>query len=338
MAYQTFGEIKTFAMNMLSEEEQDQVFQQGLLSRWGTRVRDRINQWHSWMWKEGLIRLTWPGIATGGPGTAAVLYLPEDVDQILSMYPNNLSYREPVRILQRWEFDQLRPGNTIGRGIDYLVIFGYYSVKRDNPSTTQIDVEASGAGNAENLQCRIVGRDQDNDAASEVVTLDALGQATTTKTFLGGPGLDGVTRCEIVKESLSGLTDPGIVSFQSAGTELESLNADQGEVKKERRRTELYAQIGGPGTYQIAYYRRYKPLTSDSDPFLPEIPNEFADISEYGIMAQVATFRKEWESKRMYEAEFLVRMRELQAWANREPGMKRRLQVNRQWGTRTNRR
>ena len=336
MAYQTFGEVKTFAMNMLSENELDQVFQEGLLERWGTRARDRINQWHSWRWKEGSIQLTWPGVESRE--VAAVLYLPEDVDHILSMYPNNLSYREPVRILTRWSFDQTRPGNTIGRGVDYLVLFGYYSVKRDNPTTGVIDISAAGGAAADGMQVRVIGRDQDNEYAVEVVTLGGGGVGSTTKTFLGGPGKDGVIACEILKESLEGLTSPGLVTFDSSGTVLETLDADLGEVKKERRRTELYAQIGGPGLYTLAYYRRYKPLVQDSDPFLPEIPNEFTDCIEYQIMSQIATFRKEWESKRMYEAEFLIRMRELQAWSHREPGMKRRLLVNRQWGTRTGRR
>lgn len=336
MAYRTFGEIKTFAMDMLSENELDTVFRQSLLPRWATRTRDRINQWHAWMWKEGLIRLTWPG--QPDRSVSAILYLPEDVDQILSMYPNRISYREPVQILERWEFDQSRPGNTIGRGRDYLVLWGYYGVKLDNPATSVADVVATGGVNAEGVRCRITGRDEGNDFAQEVVTLDASGLATTATTWLGGVGQDGIVRFEIDGSSLVGKTDVGIITLENSGIELESLKADFGELSKERRRTELYAQIGAAGTYDVAYYRRLKPLRADSDAFLPELPNEFADIAEFGIMSMISHFRKEWDSKSENEREFMQRMRELVAWTNRKPGQKRRFTTNRQWGSRTARR
>lgn len=340
MAYRTFGEIKTFAMDMLSEDEQNSVFQRGLLSRWATRTRDRINNWHSWTWKEGLIRLTWPGAAGGE--VASVLYLPEDVGEIISMYPNNLSYREPVKIIQRWEFDHLRPGNSIGRGQDFLVLWGYYGVRLDNPSTGTLDVVATGAtpANAENIRARITGRDQNNDFAQEILTIPAGGTVTSSKQYLGGAGRDGVVNFEIESSSLVGKTPGyGPIELQRGGTTLESLDAEAGEISKERRRTELYAQTSSIGTYQVAYYRRFKPLRAESDQFLTEIPNEFADIPELGIMSQIAMFRKEWASRQQYEVEFHQRLRELVAWTNRaDMGNKRRLGVNRQFGTRVSRR
>lgn len=337
MAYRTFGEIQSYAMQMLSEEETDAVFANGLLTRWAERVRDRINQYSSFAWKQGNIRLTWPGLSSSDPGQpiTSVLYLPEDVDQILSMYPSNLSYRESVKILNRWEFDQDRPGNTIIGARDILVLWGYYGVRRDNPNTTTLDITASGGVNADGLQCVIVGRDADNEAIQETVTLssdDVPGTATTTKTFLGGVALDGVTRFSIVKSTLTPLTNVGVVKLLSAGIELESLDADMGEVAKERRRTELYAQIGGPGAYNIAYYRRLKPLVSGSDLFLPELPNEFSDLPENGIMQQISMFRKETDMMAIYKAEFKERMRELIAWDNRQPGYKGKFTVRKQSG------
>lgn len=336
MAYQTFGELKTYAMDMLSEEEQDAVFQKNLLARWAERTRDRINQWASFTWKEGSTRLTWPGIDfSNQQQITSVLYLPEDIDQILSMYPANLTYREAVKILKRWEFDQDRPGNTIVGARDILVLWGYYGVKRDNPTTGQLVVTAEGAtpANAENIVCRITGRDADNEEANEAVTLDVAGTATTVKTYLGGTGLDGVRRFQLDRASLEGKTAGyGPIVLRSGSTLLESLDAEAGEIGKERRRTELYAQIGGPGDYNLAYYRRYKSLTNDSDAFLPEMPNEFSDVVEDGMMMHICQFRKEWDAMGVFKASFHERLRELVAWDNRQPGYKGRFTVNRQSG------
>lgn len=342
MSFETYGDVKSYAMQMLSEEETETVFSQRLLPRWARQIRDRINEYHNWSWKEGLIRLTWPGVASRE--VAAVLYLPEDVGQILSMYPNNLSYREPVRIMDRWEFDQLRPGNTIGRGIDYLVQYGYYRVMVDNPSDAQLTVRATGtAADLTGLKAKIKGRDTNNDDIEEIIEFDGSGQTeTTTTTFLGGPGLDGVRSFELESESVNTILNNnlsiGTVTLENSGVILERLAADQRQLARERKRTELYAQIGGPGTYQIAYYRRLRPFVSDLDSFMPELPNEFSDCIELGIMKHIAMFRQDWNAVGLIKMEWATRMRELVAWTNRAPGMKRRLMVNRQWGTRTNRR
>lgn len=331
MAYRTFGDIKTFAMDMLSEDELDSVFQAGLLSRWATRTRDRVNQWYDWTWKQALIRLTWPA---AGTNNTSVLMLPEDVGEIISLYPNNLSYREPVQILERWEFDQLRPGNSLGRGKDYLVLWGYYGVHTEPTSDGVLTIIATGGSpaNAQNIKARITGRDTNNNYAQEIVTITVTGSVTTSKSFLSGAGRDGVINFELDDASLANkIAGYGPIELRDSGsTVLQSLDAEAGELSKEHRRTELYAQVGGAGTYDVAYYRRFRPLRTDSDLYLPEIPNEFTDIAELGIMSQVAMFRKEWESRTIYELEFKQRLRELVAWSNRAPGMKKRLQVNRQ--------
>lgn len=332
MAYITFGDIKSFAMEMLSENELQTVFSQRLLPRWATRTRDRINEWHDWKWKQGSVRLTWSGGVAAGSG--AVLYLPPDVGGILTMFPQNQSYRDPVVIIEKWEFDQLRPRNAISRGSDYLVLWGYYSVKADNPATGPISIAATGGASAQNVRVRVRGRGDDNEYEEEIVTLGALGTGATTKNFLGGAGADGVTHCEIEQASLVGKTGVGVITFTNGGTTLEELDADAGEVAKERRRSELYAQTGGSGTYQVSYYRRFMPLRADTDTFLPEMPNEYLDIPELGIMSQIAMFRKEWDARMQYELEFKQRLKELAAWSHREPGTKRRLTVNRQFGGR----
>jgi len=336
MGFATFGELKTYAMDQLSEEETDAVFQKNLLSRWAVRTRDRINQHASFAFKEGLTRLTFPGIDfTNNQQITSVLYLPEDMDHILSMYPSNLQYREAVKIMKRWEFDQDRPGSTVVGAQDILVLWGYYGVRRDNPTTTQLTVEALGAtpANAENIVARITGRDSDNEEATESVTLDVAGTATTTKTYLGGTGLDGVRRFQLDRDSLSGKTAGyGPIVLKSGGTVLQSLDAEAGEIAKEHRRTELYAQIGGPGDYNVAFYRRYKSLLNDSDSFLPELPNEFSDLVEDGIMMHIAEFRKEWDTMKVKKMMFDERLRHLVAYDNRNPGYKGRFTVRRYQG------
>lgn len=333
MSYETFGDIKSFAMEMLSEEETEDVFAQRLLPRWAKSVRDQINEHHAWEWKSGEVRLTWSG--TNERDISSVLYLPEDIGQILSMYPDlNSNYRAPVQILRRWEYDQTRPGSTRGRGRDYLVLWGYYRCKRDNPANAVLDIAATGGAAADGVEVRVQGRTVDNDQTSEVVTLDAAGMGQTVTVWLGGSRNDGVTSCEILPKSLEGKTGVGFVEFKNGGIEMERLNADMGQVARERRRSELYAQRGQGGVYSVAYYRRLPPLSSNHDRFLPAIPNEFNDVIENGIMSWICRFRKERELANDYKLEFQYRLRALVAWDNRSPGYRPHVRVNRQFGSR----
>lgn len=336
MAYQTFAEAKTYAMEMLSEEETERVFTQNLLPRWATKVRDKINQWAAWKWKESKVTLAWPGVASGD--IASVLYLPEYVDQILSMYPNRRGFRDSIKIVTQWEFDQGRPGIATDWGRDYLIIHGYYNVMRDNPANAPITITASGGADAENLVCRVTGREATTQhEIVEDVTLDVTGNGTTTQSFRSGEG--GVRSCEIQKASLETILtaslSPGTVDFQNGGITIETLDADRTQIRHEHQRTELYGVTGGAtNDYTIAFYRRYNPITSDSDPFLPEIPNEFVDAIEAGIMAQICHFRREWDGKLAAEQEFKDAMTRLYAWTFRRPGQVQTVVANRQWASR----
>lgn len=333
MAYRTFADVKSFAMQMLSEDELNQVYQQGLLSRWATSVRDRVTEHHSWKWKEGELELTWPG----NPGTSrgSMLYLPEYVGQILTITPTGAVGTRTIQIVDRWAFDDAwRYGRT---PTDALIIWGYYGVERDNPSTAALDIVATGAANANGVRCLVVGIDQNGRQASEVVQLAGAGTGTTTKQYLGGVGRDGVRIFQLDRASLVGKVNMGRIELRNGGTVIESLDADAGEIAHEHQKTELFVSGGISGaaaSFNIAYYRRYPELRTDSDLYLVDVPSEFSDIVEAGIMSRICAFRRDWPSKTQYEVEFKERLRDLVSWTNRAPGSKFYMSINKQWGGR----
>ncbi len=336
MASRTVAECKEYAAQNLHEDETDTVLggstadgTQDIIERWLTMSFDRIvTEGNGWRWLQDTRPFTWPTI-TAGENTS-VLYLPDFVGRILSLYPSSLTPRDPVVIMQRLQFDALRTGSSIGRGQDILVLWGYYGVAADGVAGT-VTATSSVTSSDEDLQVRIeglTGTDVTARTAIETLTLDSNGTATSTTSFSGGQG--GVRRVSIVPTTVP-TAGGGIITVAQGGTTIETLDSSR-EREHEHMRTELYAQIGSPGEYTVSYYRRPFNVTADTD-IIP-IPHEFHDLMEMGIMRELSQFRGDWAAAGAIEARWQYRMKAFRAWSNQEPGQTRTVRAAKQWGSR----
>ncbi len=335
MSYRTVGQVKAYAAQMLHQSETATALAgstaegtQDLIERWMSLSFDRIVSHFSWSWLQDTRDFTWPTIVSGEQ--TSVFYLPDFVYRLLSLFPQSISYREPVLIMNRLQFDNARPGNTIGRGQDILVPFGYYGVSAD-PIAGVVNLVSSVAGLDNGAQIRIeglTGTGNNVRSSIETVTLAGSGTGVTATSFAGGQG--GVRRVSVVRGTVP-TAGGGILTASTGGTTIETLDISR-EVAHEHIRTGLYAQIGGPCTYKCSYYRR--PYNVDDDNSYIDIPHEFHDLLELGIMSEHAKFRGEWANSAGIDRKYDERLRALRGWDNHQPGQKRRVKAAAQWGTR----
>jgi len=155
--YRSVAEVKQFAAQMLSERETDTVLggstalgDHNLLERWLVQSFDRFATWGDHRFYEDTIELTWGSGSSAEEG--AVLYLPDYVSRILSIYPQ--SSVEPVEIIHAAEFDRNRPDI---RSRDVLVEWGYYAVERDMAAAGTLTATSASGAPANGLQVRIEG-------------------------------------------------------------------------------------------------------------------------------------------------------------------------------------
>ena len=327
--YRSVAEVKQFAAQMLSERETDTVLggstalgDHNLLERWLVQSFDRFATWGDHRFYEDTIELTW-GTASGAE-EGAVLYLPDYVSRILSIYPQ--SSVEPVEIIHAAEFDRNRPDI---RSRDVLVEWGYYSVERDMAAAGTLTATSASGAPANGLQVRIEGLTNASPGYTQIetVTLAGAGTATTTATFKAGAG--GVRSINIVPGTAP-TAGTGVVTITGGGGTMERLNAAT-ERMHEHIRTELFAPIGGAGTYKVRYYRRPFNVTTSTD--LVPVPDQFSDLIELGIMKNLERFRGNVGNATQLEGEWRQRMKEFMGWNNRRPGYHPVLGIASRWGS-----
>ena len=331
MAYRTVKEIKEFGVQMLHQDETQAVLagdtstgRHNLLERWITKAYDKVVTYREWPWLANTVDLTWPAVASGED--ASILYLPEDFDYLLSVTPQSSSHLESIDIVRAWDYDNHRQINNRSRWKETLVEFGFYNVEADNPGASTVTATSSLGATDDGLQVNVEGR-VGGRPRRETLTLSS-GTATSTNTYDSGAG--GVQRVYIVDGSVP-TGGGGIVTVTGSGsTTLEVLDAAN-ERMHEHRRTELYSNATSSGTYSVRYYRRPLNLTADSA--LLDMPDRFFDALEMGIMAELATFREDWESVKYHKLEMQQRMKELSAFSNRAPGRRINIRASRQWGS-----
>ena len=319
--------MKAYASQMLHEDETDAVLAgstaegtHDLLERWLTKSLARLWAWRQWNFLTDTIDLTWNGPTSEFEG--AVLYLPNYVGRILSLYPQ--SSNTTVEVMEGYEFDRLRPNI---RNRDLLVVYGFYGVEADNPSAGTLVVTSDVAADADDgLQIRIEGLTDASPGYEQVETVTlASSTATTTNTWKAGAG--GVYRTYIVPGSLS--TASGIITIARGSTTLERLDSSR-EIAHEHIRTELFAPISGTGTYSARFYRK-PPDPANSDDVI-QVPEHYQDLIELMMQKELERFRGNYDNAGKLEQEWRGRVRELQGWDNRAPGHRRRLTVVPQWG------
>lgn len=313
----TLGEIKQWATTELHEDPTDTDFLANV-AVWTRQGINKIVTYTDWKWNTGLVELTWPAAT----GEYSVLYLPEYVDKILSLFPGANEGIGSVVIYNAWELDRYRPGVGTLLGRDYLVLFGRYWVEADMPAAGAIDF-ASDAGAAGNdVQILIEGRSNGRQVR-EIVTLAGLGVGASAYNYDAGP--DGVRRIALVGGTGAGT---GVITATSGGADLAVLDSAW-EKFQQHVRTELYAGTSTT-TYTCRYYRRHRRVQEDAD-FI-DLPEEFDDILELYLAAKIGRFRNRIQDEHVsYMAEFNARLHEMIGWDNRQPGQKNHLRLRRQW-------
>lgn len=325
----SYNQIREWAVSQLHESPTDTVLTT-LLLRWINEGLGEIASAASWKWLEAQQELVLGGHGAGANTNLGVTYFPHYVHELLVVWPGGQGYREPIQIIGAWELDTLSPSAVAGVLADYLAVWGYYSVARDNPTTGTILVTASAGAAGQNAQCRIEGVDQNGQEAVETVTIGAGGNVTSTAQFAAGP--DGVRRCYVIDSSITGAVAPGTITFARGGTTIETLNVTMGERIHEHIRTELQPSptAGGANTYLVRYYKRIRPVLSTDD--VVDIPFEFEDLLMCALSRRLAAFRGDMAQVMFHEQRFMKRIRDLKAWQNRRPGQMRRLRGLRTYG------
>jgi hypothetical protein len=294
---------------------------QDIIERWITRSYDRIVRFHYWQWQADTRDFSWPA---GTPNNGGVLYMPDYVYKLYSVYQENQNY--PVLLTDKRTFDRARPASPINRGQDILIQWGNYGVEADIGTAGTLTAVTDIAADADDgLQVRFEGLTGSGNTARtniETVTL-ASSTATTTSSFSAGQG--GLRRVTIVPDTVPAAGGGLITITDAGGTTVERLDASR-EREHQHIRTELFAQSGSSSNYQVSYYRRTFNVTAETD--VIEMPSEFQDIMEDGVMLELQKFLGNWEAAMMMEKKRFADLRELVAFSNKQPGIKRTLSTN----------
>ncbi len=328
MAYRSVSDVKNYALQMLHEADSDAAIggstvesRQDLAERWVTRAYNKVARFHAWAWLAETREFTWPA---GGPQTGAVLYMPAFVHKIYSVYQENQGY--PVLLLNKKPFDESRPSSPIRHGGDILIQWGLFGCEADVATAGALVATSDIAANADdNLQVQIHGLTGSGNTIRELTETVTLATSTATTTGSFSAAMGGVRRISIVPETVPSAGGGLITVVDAGGVTLERLEAGTTPVEREHQhiRTELFAQSSSSATYQVSYYRRTFDITVDTD--IIEMPHEFMEIMEDGIMIEAHKFRGNWEASKMMQVQRVVDLKELLAFTDKEPGVKRTL-------------
>jgi hypothetical protein len=286
-----------------------QTVSTNLLLRWINESMNEIARAGPWQWLEAQETLTFGGHGAGTNTTDGVTYLPEKMWRIVSVWPGSRGYREPLQLIGAWELDSISPSTTLGTVSDFLAVWGYYGVARDNPVAGTISVTDAAATAVE---VRIHGKDGNG---NEVIEDVAHGGASTA-TFAAGP--EGVRRVHIIDNTVTAATTTVTVTGGDGTTTIETLRADLGERSHEHLRTELSPAPTATADHLVRYYRRVREVRNDND--MVELPYEFENLLIDGIARRLALFQLEMEKVPYFEQRFQRGVRELRRFQNKQPG------------------
>ncbi len=310
---QTLGTIKEFAAEALHEDPLDTKLTNLLLPRWTNQAVFDINTYTKWRWNETFGEFTWPAAGAAG---ASILYLPEHVDFPYTVYPNTtFSYSGTIEVVSAQTFDRGRPDYTRD-GKPRLVVYGYYDVELDNPGASTILV--TGVAGDAGMVLLIEGLSVAGRAQRELVTVGVGGNVTSALTYAAS--VEGVRRVVIVTRA-TGVTAPawgvGDVVVSSGGTTICTIDSIYRN-SVSCRRTEMYGVVG---EFPVRYSRRHRPLDRDTD--IIEVPEEFEEVVELGIMIRLSIFKENAEKAAAIKGLRDERLKELMAWDHRQPARTR---------------
>jgi hypothetical protein len=312
------GEIFTYALNHMSEDPTDAVWTQNRFN-WLNTAKDHIVSYGKWRWLEGFGQLTVPA--------SGVVYFPDHVWEIYSIWPASYGFRRPLVALGGLTFDKAGPATAAGLS-DYRIPWGYYGVSADVGTAGAITATSSAAAADNGMELVVEGMDANGNDQIETITLAALGTATTTNNFAAGA--NGVRRVYINESSLTGLTQ-GIVTVVDAGAAvIERLNSAL-ELYHEHIRSELYPITTGE-TMTYRFYRRV-PDFRTVDQVVP-FPREFKDIFLWGFLWLAHDKADGPNRGAYYEQKMTQRMDKMKYYEEKRPGTKRGFRPSRVYRTR----
>lgn len=322
------SQIYDWATAQLHERATDTALSTSLLLRWINEGLSEIVRAAPWKWLEAQEEFTFGGHGTGANTSAGVTYLPHRVSRLHSLWPSNRGYRAFIEIVGAWELDAMSPSTVSSSGYNFLAVWGYYNVARDNPTTGVLAVADTGASVVE---VRIEGVDQNgNDVAEDVAVGNSVAQ------FAAGP--DGVRRIytlqSTVEAAITAGAPAGVVTVTSGGVQIERLNVVAGEFSRERLRTEISPPPTTTDTFVVRYFKRIRQVASTDDRV--DLPFEFESLLFHAIGRRLALFRQDNSQVSYYDQNFLKGVSDLKRWQNQQPGRMRGLKrVERPWSQRS---
>ena len=308
------SEIYSWASDQLHESSADAALSSSLLLRWVNEGLSEVARAAPWKWLEAQEEFTFGGHGTGPNTGAGVTYFPHRVWRLLSVWQGNRGYRVPIEIVGAWELDALSPSTVAGTDHDFLAVWGYYNVARDNPTTGVLAVADTGLSA---VQVRIEGVDNNGFEVAE----DVAAGANSVNQFASGP--DGVRRIYVLESTVA--AGSLIVTVTSGGVQIERLNVGGGERSRERLRTEMSPPPSTTATFLVRYYKRIRQVVSDDDRV--DIPFEFENLLFHAVGRRLALFRQDTDQVGYYDQNFRSGIMDLKRWQNREPGRLRGLQL-----------
>ena len=318
MAIHVKGALQ-YAVRMAHEDPDDPRIVENQFE-WVNTAKNFIVEHSMWKWLEAWGTLTVP--------TTGIIYFPDYIWQIYSIYPSSFAYRRPTNFLGAHQFDEAGPSVTAGLS-DYTIEWGYYGVHADVVTAGPITATSDAAAGDQGVQVFIEGLATDDLRSDqfETLTLNASGTATSTKSFRAGVG--GVRRVFVGNDSL---TDPvtglprsrGVLTVQDAGsTIIEQLDMSR-SLRHEHIRAEFYPTSGGPD-FVMRYWRRVPDIFSLDHVF--EIPSEYQDAYQLLLRAQLAEYQAGPGAGNALWGQADAKLKQMLWRQERQPARRRRLRV-----------
>ncbi len=309
------GEMIDFSAKHLHEDPNDAVVTDLSLD-WINLIKDQVVTFGQWKWLEMWGQLSIP--------TTGVVYFPDNVWQILSLFPSNFGYRRPVQFLGARQFDDAGPSVSAGLS-DYAMEWGYYGVSADVGTEGVITVATDSGSGDDGMQIVAEGLDASRNEQYETITISGASTAGTA-TWLAG--VDGVRRIYINRSTNTSSLTQGIITVTDAGgSTIERLDSSR-EIDHQHIRAELYPTTSGPA-FSFRAWRRVPDVIARNN--IIGIPREYKDIFQYGLLSLVRDFQGAPGESDRYAARMMTRLTDMKFNQERQPGRRRGVHPNRSY-------
>ena len=309
------GDMIDFTARHLHEDPTDTVIVDLSLD-WINLVKDQVVSFGQWKWLE-----MWGSLAIP---TTGIIYFPDAVWQILSIFPSNFGYRRPVQFLGARQFDDAGPSVSAGLS-DYAIEWGYYGVSADVGTQGVVTVATTSGAGDDGMQIVVEGLDADRNEQIETITIAG---ASTVGTSTWIAGVDGIRRIYINRSTNTTTLTQGIITVTDAGGDtIERLDSSR-EIGHQHIRSEFYPTTSGPA-FTFRAWRRVPDVVTRNN--IINIPREYKDVLEYGLLSLIRDFQGSPGEADRYAARMMTRLQDLKFSEVRQPGRRRGVHPNRSY-------